>query len=195
MNKLKVSRGGGSNTTYFGHKFETKTDFLKFILLNLGFIESKIKKKNKISYSYLSKTTRDKTIVFASQRNFKLYIKHTYDIDVFRYPDEACIVKCNNTGEIHVKILEKKEQCVSGSVETKLWSGPSLKREYEIVFGGGFSVHYGFCVNEFLKKKLTSDNKKYRTLNEILQENEIPIFFGDDDYYFDSVKKWFDNSL
>ena len=50
-----------------------------------------------------------------------------------------------------IKILEKKEQNVEGSVETKLWSGPSLKREYELVLGNDFKVHYGFCVSEFLK--------------------------------------------
>jgi len=31
---------------------------------------------------------------------------------------------------VEIKIVEKKEQNVEGSVETKLWSSPSLKREY-----------------------------------------------------------------
>ena len=55
--------------------------------------------------------------------------------------------------------MEKKEQNVSGSVETKLWSGPSLKREYAIVLGNEFEVHYGFSVSNFLKDKLTSNEK------------------------------------
>jgi hypothetical protein len=31
-----------------------------------------------------------------------------------------------------------------------------LKREFEIVLGRGFDVHYGFCVNDFLYQKITS---------------------------------------
>ena len=45
------------------------------------------------------------------------------------------------------------------SVETKLWYGPSLKREYELVLGTEFEVFYGFCVSEFLKNKLISNEK------------------------------------
>ena len=48
-----------------------------------------------------------------------------------------------------IKILEKKEQNVEGSVIDKLLSGPSFKREYELVLGSGFEVHYAFCVSSF----------------------------------------------
>jgi hypothetical protein len=41
--------------------------------------------------------------------------------------------------------------------ETKLWSGPSLKREYEIVLEELFEVEYCFCVSEFLQKKILSN--------------------------------------
>ena len=37
-------------------------------------------------------------------------------------------------------------------------------REYELVLDNEFEVHYGFSVNNFLKKKLTSNNKKYTIL-------------------------------
>ena len=79
---------------------------------------------------------------------------------------------------------------MNGSVETKLWSGPSLKREYEIVLEKEFEVHYAFCVNEFLKKKLISNEKKYTVLNTILNENNIFIMFGDDENYFEKLDKW-----
>jgi len=81
-----------------------------------------------------------------------MYIQNIYNIELFRCPDEAFIIEYK-TGKNVIKILEKKEQNVEGSVETKLWSGPSLKREYELVLGNNFEVYYGFCVNKFLKKK------------------------------------------
>lgn len=126
-----------------------------------------------------------------SQRNFKTHMKKRYEIEVFRFPDEAYIFERN--GRTIVKILEKKAQSVNGSVETKLWAGPSLKREYELVLGSGFDVHYGFCVNNFLKNKLTSTtDKKYVILNNILKENDIQVLFGEDDDYKDQLSKWID---
>ena len=80
---------------------------------------------------------------------------------------------------------------MEGSVETKLWSGPSLKREYELVLGDEFEVHYGFCLSEFLKKKLISNEKKYEILNTILAESNIAVLFGDDENYFETFNNWF----
>ena len=137
---------------------------------------------------------QDKTIVFVSQNGLKKYMKHKYNIDLFRWPDEAYIIEYN-TGKKIIKILEKKEQNVCGSVETKLWSGPSLKREYELVLGNDFEVHYGFCVSDFLKKKITSNEKKYTILNTILNENNIVVLFGDDDNYFETLDNWLNSSL
>jgi hypothetical protein len=113
---------------------------------------------------------------------------------LFRCPDEAYIIEYNSGRKV-IKILEKKEQNVEGSVETKLWAGPSLKREYELVLGADFEVFYGFSISDYLKMKLTSNEKKYTILNAILNENNIPVLFGDDDNYFETLDKWFNNSL
>ena len=121
-------------------------------------------------------------------------MKNKYNIHLFRCPDEAYIIEYTSGRKV-IKILEKKEQNVEGSVETKLWSGPSLKREYELVLGTEFEVFYGFCVSEFLKKKLISNEIKYTILNKIFNENNIAILFGDDENYFESLDTWFNNSL
>lgn len=185
----KGTGAGGANTNYYGKKFEEKTNF-QTRLLESGYIKNSFTKKPKKTYDYyLSKTFEDKTIVFVLQNGLKMYMKTKYNIELFRCPDEAYIIEYK-TGKKVIKILEKKEQNVEGSVETKLWSGPSLKREYELVLGDEFEVHYGFCVSEFLKTKLTSNEKKYMILNTIFNENKITVLFGDDENYFESIDQW-----
>lgn len=180
----KGTGAGGANTNLHGKHFENKT-FNGERLLGQGYI----KKGN-----YLEKKCDDKSCYFMEQRNLKYFMKQKYNKDVFRCPDEAYIYDYGN-GRVTVIILEKKEQRVEGSVETKLWSGPSLKREYELLLGDGFVVYYGFCVSEFLKKKLTSAEKKYTTLNTILNESGIAVLFGDDDDYFAKLDAWIDGFL
>ncbi len=179
---------GGVNTNYYGKMFENKTNNTDR-LLEIGYIKFGIKNKH-----YLLKTFEDKRIVVVLQNGLKIYMKNIYNIDLFRCPDEAYIIEYNN-GRRVIKILEKKEQHVDGSVETKLWAGASLKREYEMILGEGFEVIYGYCVNDFLKRKIKSIDKKYVILNKILEENNIEILYGDDDNYFETLDKWINNSL
>jgi hypothetical protein len=186
----KGTGAGGANTNYYGKKFEEKTNNQQR-LLELGYIKNSFTQKPKKAYDYyLSKTFETKTIVFVLQNGLKMYMKNKYNIDMFRCPDEAYIIEYA-TGRKVIKILEKKEQNVEGSVETKLWSGPSLKREYELILGPEFEVFYGFCVSEFLKQKLISNEKKYTTLNSIFNENNIAVLFGDDANYFETFDRWF----
>lgn len=175
---------GGMNTNYYGKKFEEKTNNEQRLL------EMKYIKNN----YYLSKISEDRINIFVQQKNLKKYMKNKYNIELFRCPDEAYIIEYSNGKKI-IKILEKKEQRVEGSVETKLWAGPSLKREYELVLGDNFEVFYGFCINSFLQKKLNSSEKKYMILNTILNENNIDVLFGDDENYFEMLDIWINNSL
>jgi hypothetical protein len=180
----KGTGAGGAKTNYYGKQFEDKTNN-QTRLLNDGYILHPFTKKA----CYLSKTFEDKTIIFALQNGLKYYLKYKYNIDLFRCPDEAYLIEYN-TGKKVIKILEKKEQNVEGSIEMKLWSGPSMKREYEFVLGKDFEVYYGFCVSQFLKIKLTSKDKKYCVLNAILNEYNIVVLFGDDDDYFKTLDNW-----
>jgi hypothetical protein len=192
IEKININRGtgaGGANTNYYGKKFEDKTNNQER-LMKEGYVKNSFKKTGSKTYDYyLEKVFDDKLIVFVLQNGLKTYMKKKYNIDLFRCPDEAYIIEYNNGKKI-IKILEKKEQNVEGSVETKLWSGPSLKREYELVLGDEFEVHYGFCVSQFLKDKLTSSQKKYIILNIIFKENNIRVLFGDDEDYFETFDNW-----
>jgi len=139
MKQNKGIGAGGVNTNYYGKKFEEKTNN-EIRLLDDGYIRNTITLKSKNIYNYyLIKTFEDKKIIFLLQNGLKLYMKENYDINLFRCPDEAYIIDYNNGKKI-IKILEKKEQNVEGSVETKLWSGPALKREYELILGHLFEI-------------------------------------------------------
>lgn len=185
---------GGAKTNLYGKKFEKKTDNEER-LLEQGY-EKRVINKNVKSDSnyYLTKEFEDKTISFVVQGGLRLYFKYTYNIDLFRYPDEAYIFEYKD-GRKLVKILEKKCQNVDGTMETKLWSCPSLKREYELILGEAFKVQYGLCVNDFLKRKFISDKKKYNLLKIILKEHNIDILFGEDENYFQLFDVWINNSL
>ena len=188
----KGTGAGGANTNLYGKKFEEKTDNQPR-LLEVGYTKHKLNKTKTYDY-YLSKIDEEKSIVFVLQNGLKIYMKLKYNIELFRCPDEAYIIEYN-TGKKVIKILEKKEQNVSGSIETKLWAAPSLKREYELILGEEFEVQYCLCVSEFLKKKITSNEKKYKVLNVILNESKIAVLFGDDETYFETVDNWISNSL
>lgn len=230
----KVNKGtgaGGKNTNHLGKKFET------FTLNENRLIENdfKVNTINKTKYGYyLSKKydneREEKEIIYVSQNGLKLYVKNMFNIDLFRCPDEAYIIRIkekeiiekadakadaktdvkadvktdtkveakvkneNNKSikkeKIIIKILEKKEQSVKGSVEIKLWSGPSLKREYELVFGEDYIIEYAFCLSEFLENKLKSSELKYQILNKIFTETNITLLYGDNTDYYTKLDEW-----
>jgi hypothetical protein len=189
-----VNRGtgaGGSNTNYYGKKFEDKTNNEINLLMN-GFNKiSFIKNPKKSNDYYVSKEYDDKIVIFLIQGGLKKYMNKFYNIKLERNPDEAYLIKYKDgIRKTTLKILEKKEQHVEGSVEIKLWSGPSLKREYEIYLGDRFNVEYCYCLNNFLEYKFKSDKKKYLTLKKILHESNINILYGDNENYFELLNNW-----
>ena len=207
--KKIINRGtgaGGKNTNIKGKAFEKITNY-ETQLLNNGYERKIINKTSKNAY-YLHKTIEidgnKYDIDFVQQSGLNFYMKKFYKLEMVRNPDEAYIItpKSNNQ-KVIIKILEKKTQNVEGSVETKLWSSPSLKREYEILLGNNFIVEYGLCINSFLKQKVCKDNKtknktknyankckKYEILNKILEEANIDILYGDDNDYLENLTKW-----
>ena len=186
----KGTGAGGANTNYYGKKFEEKTNNEKRFLDN-GYEKIILNKKSKNGY-YLSKTFEDKTIIFVSQSGLKEYIKHKYNIELFRCPDEAFIIEYTSGRKI-IKILEKKEQNVEGSVDTKLLAGPIFKEEYIEALEYNFEVEYAFCVSKFLQNKIISNEKKYIIFNKLMKNHNISILFGDDENYFETFDAWFNN--
>jgi len=184
----KGTGAGGANTNYYGKKFEEKTNNEKRFLDN-GYEKIILNKKSKNGY-YLTKTFEDKTIIFVSQSGLKEYIKNKYNIELFRCPDEAFIIEYKSGRKV-IKILEKKEQNVEGSVDTKLLAGPIFKEEYIEALEYNFEVEYAFCVSKFLQNKIVSNEKKYIIFNKLMKNHNVPILFGDDEDYFETFDAWF----
>ncbi len=192
LSNVKINKGsgaGGKNTNLKGKNFEEFSDLrpklVDYEKVNIN--------ANKFGF-YLNKKVDDKYFCFTMQSGFKIYFKKHYDIDFFRFPDEAFIVQDSERMDIY--IIEKKEQCVEGSVETKLWSCPSLLREYEIIFDEKFKdsetkynvkFHYILCISKFLEDKF-ENNVKYKILRKILEESNIKVLYGESEDYFESLK-------
>lgn len=148
----KGTGAGGANTNITWKKFEDKTDNHSVLLL-YGYVKKDY---------YLYKSFNDKTIIYILQRGLKKYMKTMYNIDIFRNPYEAYIIDYKN-GKKVIKNIREKESIGEGSVETKLWVCPSLKREYELVIGNNFEVQYSYTVNDFRKKCILSNIKIWNT--------------------------------
>lgn len=185
--KNKGTGAGGANTNLYGKSFEDKTSN-KPRLIKSGFEEFKIpghKGKNDI---YLKKDTSEYTIIYLSQGGLKSYFKWKFSVELFRAPDEAYLIQKGETYTL--KILEKKNQNVEGSVDTKLLAGPSFIREYTLCLPGTFKVQYAFCVSTFLENQINNGSSKSKILKQILNESSIPIFFGDQADYFEKLDEW-----
>ena len=183
------SGAGGAATNYYGKLFEAKTDN-ETRLLNAGFIKTVTTAHTKFGY-FLSKRFENKRVIFVSQSGLKEFIKRFYNIDLFRHPDEAYIFEYTD-GRRVIKILEKKEQNVEGSVDVKLLSGPIFCEEYMEALENKFEVKYAFCVNKFLQDKILTSDKKHVIFNKIMARHHIDILFGDDLNYFDKLDAWLD---
>jgi len=185
MEANKGTGAGGAKTNLLGKKFENKT-CNEERLREKGYKSIAMSKK----HYYLKKKDEDGTEhFFMKQGILKMFMKEHHKIELFRFPDE-CYLTVYKDGKKKIKVLEKKEQRVEGSVESKLWCGNSYKREYEIMLGEDFTVEYGFCVNDFLKQRVVSEVKKYVVLRQILEEDKIDVLYGDDEDYFEKLDKW-----
>ena len=106
-----------------------------------------------------------------------------------RHPDEAYLFR--NGDKYTLKILEKKNQNTSGSVDTKLMTARDFIEEYEdSIEDPNFTVHYAFCVSDFLKKDYTSDKKKWVLLRGRHKKYGIMVLFGDDPDYYETLDAW-----
>lgn len=198
-----INRGtgaGGANTNKNGLKFEEKTSIENF-LLNAKFnkicMNESDKKSNKQCYYYeFNDIDNKRKIIYFTKKGFKIYFRENFDMCTYKEPDEAYLIIKDN--KYHLKILEKKNQNVEGSVEEKLKTGNFVKQEYELMINDNnkninLEVSFAFCVSKFLQNKLASDIPKYININKIMKRENIQLFYGDDDDYFQKLYDWIMN--
>lgn len=182
--KNKGHGAGCKNTNINGKTFEDKTSIEDKLYKN-NFVKILIN-SNKFGY-YL----QYKNIIYLTQSGFKLYIKQIFNIPIYREPDEVFLIKKDNI--YYIKILEKKNQNVSGSVEDKLKTGEFNRREYIKMTehnNYNFIIEYAFCVSIYLQIKLNSNKLKYINIKKIMKEDNIKLFYGDDINYFNNIYNW-----
>lgn len=187
----KGTGAGGANTNATGKSFEQKTEN-ETRLLASGFIRKQIPgcEKTKTGYYLVKETTTnpDQSIVYLTQGGLKAYFNHFFKKEMCRHPDEAYLFR--NGDNYTLKILEKKNQNGSGSVDTKLLAGLGFIKEYEILLGEGFVVKYAFCISSFMKKDYVADCVKSKALREINKTYGVAVLFGEDPDYYETLDNW-----
>ena len=198
--KNKGTGAGGSNTNATGLSFEKKTSIEK--KLNDENWKKEILNKNINGYCYnhteefTDETTGEKCEIkytYVKQSGLKAYMKKNFGITIDKKPDEAFIIQCKD--KYHIKILEKKNQNTDGSVEDKLKTGKFTRTEYDKILKKqsstkNFDISYAFCISTFLANKFCSNKIKYNIIKEIMDEDDIKIFYGDESNYFDILFEW-----
>jgi len=196
--KNKGTGAGGANTNVNGKSFEMKTSN-EPRLLESGFVRKNIPgvgDKNKTGFYLVKEMSPTTAVVYLTQGGLKAYFKHFFGKEMCRCPDEAYLFKhgCDDGASYTLKILEKKNQNTSGSVDTKLLAGKAFIDEYIYCLGGDggtpFTVEYAFCINEYLKKDYIADTKKSEALRFIHKKHGISVLFGDDPDYFEKLDAW-----
>jgi len=186
----KGTGAGGAKTTHNGLAFEIKTNFEKILL------EQKWEKKflDKTHY-YLELVKNNEFSYWMYQNSFQEFVSKQFKLkkaDIFRRPDEV-FIKINEKN-INIYVIEKKNQNGEGSVEDKLRTGSFIRKEYIKMLApikdSNISVEYGYCVSKFLYDKYLSKKPKYNIMREILEEENIPIFYGEDENYFSNIIEW-----
>lgn len=178
----KGTGAGGANTNKSGLPFEEKTCNEKNLEAK-GFVKQILKKSRKTAY-YLE--NKEKTIVFMKKKGLNYYLDKFLNKTIDKEPDEAYLLR-DGDGYI-LKILEKKNQTVEGSVIEKLETVDFKKYHYQRCLGPTVRVEYAFCLSKFLKEKYESG--KYANLRDYLKEKNVEVLFGDDKNYFTKLDEW-----
>ena len=180
---MSVNRGtgaGGAGTNASGLPFEEKTANYKR-LEGAGY---------ETIYKNGSGTSRimvKDTVTLMMKKGLGKHMKEKFNVNISREPDESYLVR-NSAGYV-LKILEKKNQNGSGSVEDKLLAAPGFLDEYAYYLkdvGVPIKVEYAFCLSNYFK----SDAPKWQAFRHHAKKYGIPVFYGEDEDYFQKLDEW-----
>jgi hypothetical protein len=185
---------GGKNTNESGIPFENKTKSCIFEFL-------KNKKQFELSKYGLFRIFDNVKVIFCEKRCFEYAMKDLLGYKSIRKADEVLFILSYPENKVKkMVIIEKKNQNVSGSVDLKLWSGPSLLDEYYYDSKNNnvdINIDYCFIFNDYFfkpemldvknslrnYKHLSNSQKRFRFLQNQLNERNIHIMNGSDENY------------
>jgi len=184
----------GANTTKNGNSFESKTSNEPRLIVS-GFTLCNIPSSK---HTYLEKEIGNYKVRYLTQQHMKSYIQHIQHFTDMKFskcnssfkPDEAYVfVSQDNTKPNIIKIIEKKNQNTSGSVEDKLVTFLLFVEYYQRCFPT-YRVEYAYCISDYLKQRYNSDLLKWSIVRDLFKKYNITVLYGDDDDYFDNLDKW-----
>lgn len=181
--KNRGTGAGGARTNETGLSFEAKTSIVPHLLETYGFILKKDK-----DFLYYGKETPAKNYFFFQKSALKKYCKKYFGAPLYREPDECLLIKDKTADRYTLKVVEKKNQNVAGSVDTKLYAGPGFKFEYGSALGEKFSIHYAFTLSNFLMNIYNEPKKE--PMRRFNQKEEIPVFHGESPTYYRELFQW-----
>ena len=179
MTENRGTGAGGANTNRSGKPYEEKVDIESYLINNNSFYKVKDK------CNYLQKTDNNNITYYFKQGNLKKFLAKRGK-NIFRNPDMAILKEHDDRK--HLIIFEVKNQNVSGSVDTKLWSGYTFRREYQKCLGDEYKIDYVFILSDYFKLEFDV-NPKFKMLSEILEEQNIDVLFGSDNDYLENILK------
>ncbi len=182
--------GGGANTNLNGSEFEEKTSIEKH-LDKFNYVKKEIYNNNNKTYYYYQYLNDYINIIYFKKNSFKLYFKKEFNIKIDKQPDEAYLIKIEDT--YILKILEKKFQKGKGSVDEKLKTGDATRYEYGLILNNNkykFIIEYCFCVSKFLQDKFESNDTKFKNFKKIIEKHKVGLLYGDDDNYIEKLFYW-----
>jgi hypothetical protein len=145
------------------------------------------KQLDKSKYGYvLSKSFEDTDVIFMPGAGIKRFFNW---VPLYRNPDESFLV-IRHGGQKILKILEKRNQATTGTIDTKLCLGPYFKEEYQELLGPDIVIDYAFCICDFLKVEYLSSSKKWETLRTINDRHGVKVFFGESPNYLQQLEEW-----
>lgn len=172
--KKTMNRGtgaGGSGTNKTGLTFECMTD-----------LETEWEESDEVSFAKKI-VMGGEHFVYTSQCNFAKYLDDKMDKSVkalhgAKKPDECYIHEETN----RIFIIEKKHQNVGGSKCECIQTAVSKKRNLQRRFPT-YSIVYMYCLSDWFKTNCEAEL-------EDLEEDGIPVFWGNDIYYKKDIIKF-----
>tara|TARA_B100001758_G_C18361730_1_gene586148 strand:- start:405 stop:1319 length:915 start_codon:yes stop_codon:yes gene_type:complete len=181
--KNKGTGAGGKKTNKNGLSYEDKVKIKenkRYKYTDIINISNKKIDVVKIDNIQFIKANKRKLNIYMKQ--YKKYKNPCPDGCKILQPDDCYIDEKNKI----IYIIEIKYQEMSGSVDEKIQSGPCKRYSYNRLYPK-YNIKYCYCLNNWYK------SEKYYLPREFLENNNIKIFWGDDNDYQDNILDWITN--